>query len=40
MKSAEENNAENFLVFGSKEIARGYIDNWERLNEHAVNHSG
>jgi len=34
-KAAEEKNAENLLVLRSKELARGYIENWERHKEHS-----
>ena len=34
-KAAEGNNAENLLVLKSKELARGYIENWERHKEHS-----
>jgi phosphatidylserine/phosphatidylglycerophosphate/cardiolipin synthase-like enzyme len=34
-RDAEINNAENLLVILSKELARGYIANWERHMEHS-----
>ncbi len=34
-KAAEEKNAENLLVLRSKELARGYIENWQRHKEHS-----
>ncbi len=34
-KAAEQNNAENLLVLRSKELARGYIENWERHKVHS-----
>jgi len=34
-KAVEEKNAENLLVFRSKELARGYIESWERHEEHS-----
>jgi phosphatidylserine/phosphatidylglycerophosphate/cardiolipin synthase-like enzyme len=39
-KAAEEKNAENLLVLGSKELARGYIENWERHKEHSERYEG
>lgn len=34
-KAAETNNAETILVIRSKNMAKVYIDNWERHKEHA-----
>jgi phosphatidylserine/phosphatidylglycerophosphate/cardiolipin synthase-like enzyme len=39
-KAAEEKNAENLLVLRSKELARGYIENWERHKEHSEIYRG
>ena len=39
-KAAEEKNAENLLVLRSKELARGYIENWERHKEHSESYRG
>ncbi len=39
-KAAEEKNAENLLVLRSKELARGYIENWERHKEHSEKYQG
>jgi phosphatidylserine/phosphatidylglycerophosphate/cardiolipin synthase-like enzyme len=39
-KAAEEKNAENLLVLRSKELARGYIENWERHKEHSERYEG
>ena len=39
-KAAEEKNAENLLVLRSKELARGYIENWERHKEHSDRYLG
>lgn len=39
-KAAEEKNAENLLVLRSKELARGYIENWERHKEHSERYAG
>ena len=39
-RAAEEKNAENLLVIRSKEIARGYIENWERHKEHSESYGG
>ena len=35
-KAAEEKNAENLLVLQSKELARLYIENWQKHREHSV----
>lgn len=35
-KAAEEKNAENLLIIKSKELAKSYIDNWEKHNKHSV----
>ncbi len=34
-KAAEEKNAENLLIIKSKELAKSYIDNWNRHKEHS-----
>lgn len=34
-KAAEEKNAENLLIIRSKEMARIYIDNWDKHKEHS-----
>jgi len=34
-KAAEQNHAENLLVLRSKELASGYIENWERHKKHS-----
>jgi len=39
-KAAEEKNAENLLVLRSKELARTYIENWQRHKEHSENYTG
>jgi phosphatidylserine/phosphatidylglycerophosphate/cardiolipin synthase-like enzyme len=39
-KAAEEKNAENLLMLRSKELARGYIENWERHKEHSEIYRG
>lgn len=39
-KAAEEKNAENLLVLRSKELARGYIENWQRHKEHSERYGG
>ena len=39
-KAAEEKNAENLLVLKSKELARGYIENWEKHKEHSERFAG
>ncbi len=39
-RAAEEKNAENLLVIRSKEIAKSYIDNWERHKGHSERYDG
>jgi phosphatidylserine/phosphatidylglycerophosphate/cardiolipin synthase-like enzyme len=39
-KAAEESNAENVLILQSKEIAKAYIDNWNRHREHSEKYEG
>jgi phosphatidylserine/phosphatidylglycerophosphate/cardiolipin synthase-like enzyme len=39
-KAAEEKNAENLLVLKSKELARGYIENWAMHKEHSERYAG
>ena len=39
-KIAAGNNAENLLVLQSKELARGYIENWQRHKEHSEVYKG
>jgi phosphatidylserine/phosphatidylglycerophosphate/cardiolipin synthase-like enzyme len=34
-KAAEVNNAENLLVIRSKELAKIYLDNWRKHEEHS-----
>lgn len=34
-KSAEKSNAENLLIIKSKELAKIYLDNWNRHKEHS-----
>jgi len=34
-KAAEEKNAENLLIFKSKELAKIYLDNWIKHKEHS-----
>ncbi len=34
-KAAEEKNAENLLIIRSRELARLYLDNWEKHKEHS-----
>ncbi len=35
-KAAEEKNAENLLIIRSKELARPYLENWQRHREHSA----
>jgi len=39
-KAAEGNNAENLLVIRSKDLAKVYIENWEKHKEHAGRYGG
>jgi len=34
-KAAEEKNAENLLILRNKDLARQYLENWERHREHS-----
>jgi phosphatidylserine/phosphatidylglycerophosphate/cardiolipin synthase-like enzyme len=34
-KSAEEGNAENLLIINSPELAKKYIENWNKHAEHS-----
>jgi phosphatidylserine/phosphatidylglycerophosphate/cardiolipin synthase-like enzyme len=34
-KAAEEKNAENLLIISSKELAKLYLDNWQRHKGHS-----
>ena len=39
-KAAEEKNAENLLVIKSKELAKTYLDNWNKHKEHSDRYEG
>ena len=39
-KAAEEKNAENLLIIKSKELAKTYIDNWNKHMEHSEKYEG
>jgi len=39
-KAAEEKNAENLLILKSKELAKPYIDNWNRHKSHSQEYKG
>jgi phosphatidylserine/phosphatidylglycerophosphate/cardiolipin synthase-like enzyme len=39
-KAAEESNAENLLILSSKEVAKAYIDNWNKHREHSEEYKG
>ena len=39
-KAAEEKNAENLLIIKSKELAKTYIDNWNKHKEHSDRYKG
>jgi phosphatidylserine/phosphatidylglycerophosphate/cardiolipin synthase-like enzyme len=34
-KAAEERNAENLLIIHSKELAKVYLENWQKHREHS-----
>jgi len=34
-RAAEESNAENVLIIRSKDLAREYLDNWEKHKGHS-----
>jgi phosphatidylserine/phosphatidylglycerophosphate/cardiolipin synthase-like enzyme len=38
--AAEQNNAENLLVIKSKELAKIYLDNWDKHKEHSEDYKG
>ncbi|PIV01463.1 MAG: hypothetical protein CO013_00755 [Syntrophobacterales bacterium CG_4_8_14_3_um_filter_58_8] len=35
-KAAEEKNAENLLIIRSQELAKPYLENWQRHREHSA----
>ncbi|MGO9139603.1 MAG: phospholipase D family protein [Syntrophales bacterium] len=39
-KAAEEKNAENLLIIRNKDLAKIYIDNWEKHREHSDKYEG
>ena len=39
-KAAEEKNAENLLILKSKELAKVYIDNWNKHKAHSQAYKG
>ena len=39
-KAAEERNAENLLIMKSKELAKTYIENWNKHKEHSEKYEG
>ena len=39
-RAAEENNVENVLVIRSKELAREYLENWEKNKAHSEGYTG
>jgi phosphatidylserine/phosphatidylglycerophosphate/cardiolipin synthase-like enzyme len=39
-KAAEERNAENLLIVNSKELAKEYIDNWNKHKSHSQEYKG
>ncbi len=39
-KAAEEKNAENLIIIQSKELAKLYVDNWEKHRPHSVEYQG
>jgi len=39
-KAAEEKNAENLLILKNKELAKIYIDNWNKHRSHSQEYKG
>jgi phosphatidylserine/phosphatidylglycerophosphate/cardiolipin synthase-like enzyme len=39
-KSAEEGNAENLLIINSSDLAKKYIENWKKHEEHSELYAG
>jgi phosphatidylserine/phosphatidylglycerophosphate/cardiolipin synthase-like enzyme len=39
-RAAEENNAENLLIIRSKELAREFLENWEKHRAHSEGYTG
>jgi phosphatidylserine/phosphatidylglycerophosphate/cardiolipin synthase-like enzyme len=39
-RAAEEGNAENLLIIRSKELAREYLENWEKHRAHSEGYMG
>jgi len=39
-KAAEERNAENLLIIRSKQLAKDYLDNWEKHKAHSEKYAG
>ena len=39
-KAAEERNAENILIIKSRELAKEYVDNWEKHKAHSEKYEG
>jgi phosphatidylserine/phosphatidylglycerophosphate/cardiolipin synthase-like enzyme len=39
-KAAEEHNAENLLILNSKELAKMYIENWNKHKKHSEEYRG
>ncbi len=39
-KAAEEKNAENLLIIKDKELAKVYIDNWNKHKDHSERYEG
>jgi phosphatidylserine/phosphatidylglycerophosphate/cardiolipin synthase-like enzyme len=39
-KAAEEKNAENMLIIRSRELAKAYLDNWEKHKGHSERYEG
>ena len=40
MKAAEEKNAENLLIIRNKDLAKIYLENWEKHKEHSEVYGG
>ncbi|MGO9175207.1 MAG: phospholipase D-like domain-containing protein [Desulfobaccales bacterium] len=39
-RAAEENNAENLLIIRYKELAREYLENWDKHRAHSEKYEG
>jgi len=39
-KAAEERNAENLLILRAKDLAKAYLDNWDKHKVHSEKYEG